>query len=277
MLSLRIRNLFIYPLKSAAGMRVAEATIDALGFVGDRRWMVVDTDGKFLSQRRIPKMALIQATNVADGGLYLSAPDVGSIHVSQPSEGGVTLAATVWSDTVDALDAGDASAEWLTAVLGESSRLVYCPPSRGRIVDRTYSSGNERVGFADGFPLLVLGHSSVQEINMRLEAHGQARIGVERFRPNIVVEGAEAWAEDLWSSLDVATAEGSLRIDLVKPCARCSIISVDPRTGVQGSEPMRTLTTYRRRDNNVYVAQNGLARGEGRIATGAAVTIAIRQ
>jgi uncharacterized protein YcbX len=217
-------------------------------------------------------MALIQATNLPDGDLYLSSPSAASIRVSLRGKRAVDRQVVIWQDTVDALDGGDEAASWLSEAVGQQARLVYCPPARARIVDRNYATGDEQVGFADGFPLLVLGFASVQEINERLRAAGASRIGVERFRPNVVIEGEEPWAEDGWRALHVHSTAGLLRIDIVKPCARCSIISVDPRTGLQGVEPMRTLATYRRRGADVYVAQNALPRGEGRIATGAEVT-----
>jgi uncharacterized protein YcbX len=273
---MRIRDLFIYPLKSAAGMRVADATVDALGFAGDRRWMVVDADNLFLSQRRIPAMALIQATRLGDDDLYLSAPGVRSLHAVRPDETALEQDVTVWQDTVRARDGGDEAAAWISALLRHRARLVYCPPTRARVVDTQYASGTERVAFADAFPLLVLGYSSVEEINGRLAAQGVPPIGVERFRPNIVVEDAEPFAEDAWTQIRVGGSDGGLCIDIVKPCARCSIISVDPRTGVQGVEPMRTLATYRRRHDNVYVAQNALPRGEGRLTTGAVVTCTVK-
>jgi uncharacterized protein len=270
---MRIRELYIYPLKSAAGMRVAEATIDALGFAGDRRWMTVDVDGRFLSQRRIPRMALIQATTFPGDSLFLSAPAAASLRVPRPDGAGRSRRVTVWRDDVDALDAGDDAAEWITSVLQKEARLVYCPLQSARLVDREYASGDERVGFADGFPLLIVGHGTVEEINSRLQAQGQDSIGVNRFRPNIVVEGAEPFAEDSWKALRIESIDGDVEVDIVKPCARCSIISVDPRTGVQGVEPMRTLAPYRRRGIKVYVAQNAIPRTLGRIITGAAVSV----
>jgi uncharacterized protein YcbX len=270
---MRVRELYIYPLKSAAGMRVAEAEIDALGFVGDRRWMAVDHAGEFLSQRRITRMALIQATALSGGDLYLSAPDRLSIHVRRPSRDAHDRSVVIWGDEVNAVDAGNEAAEWMSSMLQTSARLVYCPPVRGRMVDRAYASGTEMVGFTDGFPLLVLGHASLLDINARLQANGEGPIGVERFRPNIVIEGADPFAEDGWNALDIDSPDGGLPIDIVKPCARCSIISVDPQTGKQGVEPMRTLSTYRRRGSQVYVAQNAIPRATGRLQTGARVTV----
>jgi len=282
---LRVSALFIHPLKSAAGMRVAEATIDALGFAGDRRWMAVDAQGAFLSQRRIPMMAVIRATLLPNAHLYLSAAGIASIQV-RPAESAENAAnqenaesraraehrtVAIWRDEVSAVDSGDEAAAWLTTVLGCEARLVYCPPSRARIVDRTFASGSELVGFADGFPLLVLGESSLQDINARLRGRGEGEVGLERFRPNIVIEGAAPFEEDQWRQIVIGDGAGAITIDIVKPCARCSIISVDPRAGVQGLEPMRTLATYRRRDDKVYVGQNALPRGEGRIITGASV------
>ncbi len=266
-------------------MRVAAATIDALGFSNDRRWMAVDADGGFLSQRRIPKMALIRATPLPDDDLYLSAPGVASLHVRAAADATRAKAArrvedaevVIWGDTLRALDAGDEAAEWISRVLGCEARLVYCPRSRGRTVDRTFASGSELVGFADGFPLLILGDSSLQDLNARLRQRGEHEVGLERFRPNIVIEGGAPFEEDRWRQIVVGDGEEAITIDIVKPCARCSIISVDPLTGVQGVEPMRTLATFRRREGNVFVGQNALARGEGRIVTGSPVRVVERR
>jgi uncharacterized protein YcbX len=270
---MRVRDLFIYPLKSGAGLRVADATLDALGFSGDRRWMVVDRDGQFLSQRRVTRMALIQVTLLRDEALFLSFPGVQSLRIARPDNDAKQLDVVVWDDVVRALDGGDEAAAWASGVLGLDARVVYCPTANARLVDPTYSPEEARVGFADGFPLLVVGGATLDDINARLVANNQQPIGVERFRPNIVIEGAEPYAEDSWRELQLETEHGAIRIDIVKPCARCSIISNDPRTGVQGVEPMRTLQTYRRHGKHVYVAQNAIPRSEGRIVTGASVTV----
>ena len=285
--ALRVTALFVHPLKSAAGMRVAAATIDALGFSGDRRWMVVDADGEFLSQRRIPRMALIRATPLPEGDLYLSSPGVASLHVRSAEiaeHAGREVAprvtdaeVVIWSDTVRAVDAGGEAAAWISGVLGCAARLVYCPRSRARTVDRTFASGSELVGFADGFPLLILGESSVHDINTRLGRRGEGEVGPERFRPNIVIEGGAPFEEDHWRQIDVGAGAETITIDIVKPCARCSIISVNPMTGVQGIEPMRTLATFRRRGGDVFVGQNALPRAEGQIVTGAPVRVVQRR
>jgi len=263
-------------------MRVAEAAIDALGFAGDRRWMAVDAEGEFLSQRRIPGMALIRATPLPQSALYLSAPGIASIHIRRPdvtaadAERAENVDVVIWGERVRAMDGGRDAAVWLTTVLGCESRLVYCPPSDARVVDRTFASGNELVGFADKFPLLILGEGSLADINARLRARGENGVGLERFRANLVIEGAAPFDEDQWREIVVGDGTDAIAIDIVKPCARCSIISVDPRTGVQGIEPTRTLAAFRRCDGNVYVGQNALPRGQGRIVTGAPVRVVRR-
>ena len=273
---LLVRALFVHPLKSAAGLRVAEAAIDALGFAGDRRWMAVDANGAFLSQRRIPAMATIDATPLPGGDLCLSATGIASLCVRRPADDAAEWQAVVWHDQVRALDGGEEAAEWLTTVLGCKARLVYCPPARARLVDPAFVGGEARVGFADGFPLLIVGQSSIEDINTRLRDRGERDIGAERFRPNIVIEGATPFEEDTWRQISIGDGADVVVVDVVKPCARCSIISVDPRSGVQGVEPMRTLATYRRRGSDVYVGQNALARTPGRVRTGATVRVVAR-
>lgn len=269
---LRISDLYIYPLKSGAGHRVDTAPLDALGFAGDRRWMVVDPNGRFLSQREIPEMALLRP-ELSETGLTITYPGSDAVHVRTP-DAAARCTVTVWNDTCEARRADPAANAWVTRVLGVECELAYGAADLQRLVDRTYASGDERVSFADAFPLLVIGQASLDDLNLRLAHQGSAAVPMNRFRPNIVVEGAEAFAEDSWQRLRIGDETAPVEIEIVKPCARCAIVPVDQATGVRGKEPLALLSTYRRRDAKVHFGQNALLRTLGTIHVGDSVRLA---
>lgn len=270
---LRVRDLYVYPLKSAAGIRLDEARLDAFGLAGDRRWMVVDARGRFLSQREQPRMALLRVS--AGPSLIVSAPDMPALIVPVPAMvgGAARVEVTVWHDCCQGIDAGDEAASWLTMFIGEPCRLVYSPDDMVRPVDPTYAQPGDVTGFSDGFPLLLIGQGSLDDLNERLATKGAAAVPMNRFRPNIVIEGAAPFAEDGWRRLAVGVADGVVHLDIVKPCARCSIVPVDQATGVRGTEPLTTLATYRRRDGKVFFGQNVLHRARGLLRVGDPVGI----
>ncbi|HSL72804.1 MAG TPA: MOSC domain-containing protein [Longimicrobiales bacterium] len=261
---MKLSRLFVYPVKSLAGIELDAARVDDFGIQHDRRWLVTDAHGIALTQRDLASMTLIRPS-IVDAGLMLSAPDHASIEVGIPGNNAVTV--TVWNDTVTAQDAGARPAEWLSDFLGHHVRLVYMPDDTFRRVDPRYSPAPRRVSFADAYPFLLVTQESLDELNRRLEQP----IGIERFRPNIVVSGAPApHAEDDWKRIRI----GELEIQIVKPCARCAIPTIDPLTGERGKEPTRTLSTYRRRDGKVYFGQNALHSGPGKLSVGEAVEVA---
>lgn len=273
--SLRVRDLYLYPLKSAAGIRLDEAALDAFGLAGDRRWMLVDATGRFLSQREQSRMALLQVSPAPGTGLVVRAPDMPPLTVPVPTvaAGAPRVEVTVWDDRCEALDAGDEAARWASAFLGEPCRLVYSPDGMVRLVDRAYASGDEVTAFSDGFPLLLIGQGSLDDLNQRLVDRGEAAVPMNRFRPNIVIEGAPAFAEDIWRRLAIGVGDAAIHLDIVKPCARCAILPVDQATGVRGKEPLAMLSTYRRRDGKVFFGQNVLHRALGRLRVGDPVVV----
>jgi uncharacterized protein YcbX len=244
-LAVRIASLHAYPVKSCAGLTLHEARVDNTGLQGDRGWMVVDAEACFLTQRSHPHMALIRP-EVTHGALTLHAPSQPPLRVPADVTGR-RLQVRVWNDEVAAFDAGADAAAWLSRTLEQPGlRLVRFDPAQRRIADRRWTGAIEATAaFADAFPLLVTSTAGLDELNRRLAQRGLAPVGMERFRPNLVLDGLDANGEDFVDELRFATADGPVVLKLVKPCVRCTIPSVDPATGAQGTEPGDTLAAYR--------------------------------
>jgi uncharacterized protein len=265
-----LSSLHIYPIKGIAGITLEQALVEPRGLQHDRRWLLVDADGRFLSQRELPLLGQIQA-RAFDNAWQLSAPAMPPLLLQEPADG-QRLPVTVWSDTVNALLADNAANDWFSRVLGQPTRAVYMDAAARRSVDADYSQAGDEVSFADAYPLLIATTASLADLNARI---GEP-LTMARFRPNLVLDGAEAWAEDGWSRIRI----GELEIDLVKPCSRCQVTTLDPGSGAvhPRSEPLRTLATFRRRNlgdkkNLVMFAVNAIARGRGRLQRGQSVEV----
>lgn len=258
-----IKAIHIYPLKSARGLSMDAVELDRFGAAGDRRWMLVGLDGRFLSQRELPALARLGAEPTA-GALRLAWGEE-SLHVQVPA-GEAAREVAIWDDRVVAADAGDEAASWLAERLGRPARLVYMPADCRRPVDPRYATGAETVSFADGFPLLLVSEAALDVLNTRLSVP----VSLDRFRPNLVVAGCEAHAEDGWQRLRI----GSVECRVAKPCARCVVPSIDQRSGDRHPELLRALAAYRRgEDRQVYFGQNLLYAESGRIAVGDPVEV----
>jgi uncharacterized protein len=262
-----VSELYVYPIKSARGIPLKSAQLLPRGIQYDRRWMLVDDDGVFISQREAHRMALIDV-GLRDDGMLVSAPDAGSVTIPFAPEG-PALTTRIWNDTVDAVLATAAASQWFSDFLEMSCRLVYMPESTHRRVDPQYVDEERIVGFADAFPLLIIGTGSLEELNQRLAKRREQPVPMQRFRPNIVVAGTRAHDEDGWEQIRI----GSVDIDVVKPCGRCAITTVDTETGEAGAEPLRTLAGYRKRGSKVMFGQNAVNRASGEISVGDGVTI----
>ena len=274
--TLTIRDLYVYPVKSAAGIRLTEAPLGMFGIAGDRRWMFVDETYRFLTQRELPRLALVRPL-AWEPDLVLSAPGLPDLVVPTPDTRESTVDVDVWGDHGAAHDAGHAAARWASICLGRPSRLVYAPDAFLRPVDPNFDSAAgtphaARTGFSDGFPLLLIGQASLAALNGHLTARGEAPVGMDRFRPSLVVEGGDAHDEDTWPGLIVGDGGDAIRLDIVKPCARCAIVPVEQRTGVRGVEPLRTLASYRTRQGKVLFGQNVIHRTRGTLRVGDVVT-----
>lgn len=264
MTTLRVTELWTYPVKSCRGTALEHAAVQARGLPWDRHWMVVDAAGRFLTQRELPAMATIEPAVMADA-LVLSAPGLPDLELPLAADTGGAVV-TVWRDTLQARTVSDAADRWLSRHLGVDCRLIRFADDVRRPVDPTYGAPGDETAFSDGFPVLLVGQGSLDELNRRLARP----LPMRRFRPNLVVAGAPGHDEDDWRRIRI----GSLTLRVVKPCSRCAITTVDPERGARdGTEPLETLATYRRRDGRVYFGQNLIPDGAGEIRVGDAVEV----
>ena len=257
--------IYTYPLKSGGGLSLQQVTLDRFGPQGDRRWMLIDENRRFVSQREDPRMARIRIEE-QNGGLVFEL-DGERITVSTP-EDRRRCEVQIWSDRVSAVDAGDAAAEWFSECLSRTLRLVHMPEASHRYVDGLYAREGETVSFADGFPLLLVSAAALDVLNDKLAEP----VTLDRFRPNLVVSGCEPHAEDGWKRIRI----GELEFDVAKPCARCVMPSIDQVTGDKHSEILRVLASYRRgEDRQVYFGQNLLYRHPGVLRCGDPVEVLV--
>ncbi|MDZ7937980.1 MAG: MOSC N-terminal beta barrel domain-containing protein [Rhodoferax sp.] len=245
--SATIARLRVYPVKSLGGLELDSAVLQTTGLQWDRHWMVVDAEGVFVSQRELARMALVQP-QLRESTLALQAPGMAALELPLQAQGALCNV-EVWDDAVTALDMGDVAAAWLQESLGSAGlRLVRFDPSAQRACSRKWTQGlAAHTQFSDGYPVLVCTSAAMEDLNARLAAQGHAAVGVERFRPNIVLDGALAHDEDHWSAMEVLDAHHSLLagLRLVKPCARCPIPDIDPASAVSHPAVGDTLRAYR--------------------------------
>ena len=264
---MRLAEIHVFPVKSLRGGSHKAATVDAIGLRGDRRWMVVDAAGQAVTQREIHAMALVQAEGTAHG-VTLVAPGAPPLAVPIPGPDAPARTVLLWRQHVAAVCAGAAAGAWLSRILQAPCALVYLADESARTIDPAYAAPTDRVSFADGFPLLLATRESLADLNARLSLP----ISMQRFRPNLVIEGAPAWAEDKWRRIRI----GSAVFRAVKPCDRCIITTIDPETARPSptGEPLHTLKTFRW-DNKgrVLFGQNLVPDGQGYVAVGDAVVI----
>jgi uncharacterized protein YcbX len=268
---MHLASIHTYPIKSCGSLTHGSIALDSSGPVWDRRWMVVDADGMFLTQRELPPMALIQPTLSRDD-LTISAPGMPEINLPLHGEHGPWRQVEVWGDQCRAWDQGDEIAEWLVSYLDVEARLVRIADDFSRRVDERYAPYPAQTGFSDGFPLLIASEASLADLNARLVERGAAPVPMSRFRPNLVVTGCDAWVEDTWRTVQI----GEVTLDVIKPCARCKITTVDQASGAipDAKEPLATLATFRQQHGTkVMFAQNAIHRGRGTLNVGDSIEI----
>jgi len=247
-------------VKSCAGVTLSESLIVETGLEFDRTWMVVNERGGFVSQRELPRMALVQPTLRASD-MVLRAPGMLALHIAFDTVH-ERVQVTVWDDAVRAFDMGDLAAQWFSDFLGRTLRLVRFDPEQRRLSAARWTGAIEAENaFSDGYPMLVASSASLDELNARLQQRGAAPVTMRRFRPNLVLDGLDAHEEDHLDEIEFDTEGGPVQLKLVKPCSRCTIPDVDPATGALGHAVGDALATYRsdpRLDGAITFAMNAV-------------------
>ena len=260
-----VSDLYVYPIKSCAGTRLESSIVTTTGLQNDRSLMLVGADGRFLTQREFPQLCQVKPQIIGERRLRLTAPGMTEIEL-QWLTNGKPEPATVWGDHVQVVKQSDEINEWFTEYLKSSVSLVAMHQDFHRSVDQVFAASNEdKVGFADGFSMLLISQASLADLNQRLVAP----VPMDRFRPNIVVTGCEAHAEDQWRELTI----GSLTMTGAKPCARCAVVSTDQATGERLKEPGATLAEYRRFQNGIMFGMNLVHHATGDLSVGDAVLV----
>ena len=254
-----LSGIHVYPIKSCGGIALEGAELVATGLRDDRRWMLVDEAGGFMSQRGHRRMALITPSLTPDR-LLVRAPGMPDLEVTTHVETAGTVAVDVWGDAQRGTPTGEEADRWFSEFLDFPCRLVRKPDDDVRIVDSLYAGEGDQTSFADGFSLLVISEASLEDLNDRLESP----VPMNRFRPNLVVRGCEPYAEDGWAEMRV----GDATFRVAEPCPRCAITTVDQRTGERGKEPLRTLATYRRSGSEVLFGRNLIHTSLGAVRIG---------
>lgn len=253
----RVSHLYIYPVKSLQGISVDEVDVLERGFKNDRRWMIVDSNKDFITQRNHPQLSQI-AVDLSQDKIHLSA-DGNSIHLAL-SDSTKPVEVTVWQNQVNALEADTLQNEWISEFLGGHYSFVLMPEDGKRPANPNYAQHNENVSFADGYPYLIIGQSSLDDLNSSLPSP----IPMNRFRPNIVVTGSSAYEEDHWREMKI----GEVPFYGTHPCKRCIFTTIDQETGTKGKEPLKTLASYRKDGKDVIFGLNALARKKGIVRVG---------
>lgn len=263
MVDIRLSEIWIYPVKSLRGISLHQGELDARGLRYDRHWMVVDSEGNFLTQRQLPRMCLL-STMLDSHALHITAPDDSVMTVPFDAEEG-RMTVTVWNDRCEAVRCGATYDRWLSEFLATPCHLVRFPERQIRQVDQRYAQPHDQTGFADGFPLLLISQASLDELNDRLTE----ALPMRRFRPNLVVTGTDAYDEDCWDHIQI----GEISMRVVKPCSRCAITRLDPETAEKSREPLKTLSEYRREGSQVMFGQNVIHDQIGLISCGDSILL----
>jgi uncharacterized protein YcbX len=264
MSNITLSGLFMYPIKGARGIEVSSARVSPLGLEYDRRFVLVDPEGNFVTQREHSSLALVETSIDADT-LVVRAPGHDVLRLPLHPEGLPDRTVHVWGDRCRATFVGSDAANYFSAYFQTPLELVYMPDDEARAVDTQYAKRGEKVSFADAFPFLLTTEESLADLNARL-IDG---VGMNRFRPNIVVRGAPPWAEDTWTNMAI----GNVVFQSCKPCQRCQVITIDQATGIRGKDPLATLATFRARSNKVYFGWNLIAEGAGLLHVGDRVSL----
>ncbi len=268
-----LTQLLLYPIKSVGGVAVAEAEVTGRGLRHDRRWLLVDGNNRFLTQRQHAGLALLALAPAHNGWLltHRQRPDLLPLYIPFEATPARTLFATIWDDLVWAWRGPEVADEWLSDALGSEIRLVYMSDMVRRDVEPALNPEGQLVSFADGYPFLLIGEAALADLNQRLPAP----LPMDRFRPNLVFAGGPAYDDDAWAEFAV----GDVPFRAVRGCGRCVMTTIDQQTAAKDphSEPLRTLATYRRTDGGTLFGQNVTGPGRGRLRVGDALTVLRRR
>jgi uncharacterized protein len=265
MAHMHLQDIYIYPIKSLGGIRLDESDTEARGLRYDRRWMLADKQGTFLTQRTLPAMALLKVEVTASGlRVHHTQDPENRILIPFEPKTGTMLPVKIWQDVVTGQLADPDASRWFSESLKRECDLIYMPPSTRRAVDPAYAVNEDPVSFADGMPFLLISQASLDDLNIRLTDP----VPMSRFRPNLVIAGCGPFEEDTWDEIAV----GETVFKIVKPCARCIVTTIDQDTGIQGKEPLKTLSGYRKVGNKVLFGQNMVLVRGTRISAGSEVT-----
>jgi uncharacterized protein YcbX len=265
-----LRELFVYPIKGAAGWSPASAAVEERGLRHDRRFMVVEPDGTFVTQRQSPTLATIGATVVDDRTLVVRHPCGDVERCEATPTDGERMAVSVWEDEVEAIACSSRIDALLSDALGLACRIVFMPPDSSRLTAAKRGLPQRAFSFADAAPLLLLARSAVDDLNERLSAAGAAPVGADRFRANMLLDGVPLFADDAWMSLAI----GQTRLRLATRCKRCEVVAIDQRSGVRcGAEPLRTLADYRREGDGIVFGRHALVDAPGLVRVGDEVSV----
>jgi uncharacterized protein YcbX len=265
---IRLASIHIYPMKAARAVDLDESRVEPWGLAGDRRWLLVDEDGRFISQREESSLARVVVTRGPDG-IRVSADGRTSLVIAEPTATAALLKVRVWSSTLLAAAAGPAADAWFSAYLGRPARLVHLDDPTRRPVDPEYGRAGDVVSFADGYPLLLTSAGSLGELGGWLAAAGERPVPMTRFRPSVVVTGAPPWAEDHWRRVRI----GAVPFRVAKPCGRCLVTTTDQVTGERGRQPLKMLGRRRRFGQQLVFGQNLIPDTRGVIRVGDPVEI----
>ena len=263
-MDLHLKSIHIYPIKGLRPVSLEEAHVEPRGLANDRRWMLTDSTGTFISQRQLPQLTWLSAS-ITPEGLLVHAPGAPDLAVTFPGASAPRRTVSIWRDTVEAAGVTEKADQWFSTVLGQPCHLVYMDGAAVRTIDTDLSIDDTVVSFADGYPLLLTSEQSLADLNSRLEQP----ITMQRFGPNVVVAGADPFVEDHWREIQM----GSVCFHVAKSCARCQVTTIDPVSATAGKEPLRTLSTFRKRGSKVYFGENLIPRDQGTIRVGDPVTV----
>ena len=257
---LKISEIYIYPIKSLGGIQLQQAQVTDRGFKYDRRWMLVNADNRFLTQREVPAMALLKVALTVDGLLVTYTKDQSTILIPFEPLKQEFFEVVVWDDTCTGQAVSDAADEWFTNILRFKCRLVYMPDKTERHTDPNYTDGDKITSFSDAYPFMLIGQASLDELN----SHLAEALPINRFRPNMVFTGGQPYQEDMMDEFTI----NNIHFNGVKLCARCALTTINQVDASKGKEPLKTLATYRSKNKKIYFGQNAVHSNTGIISVG---------